>query len=117
VTVDLPYVGQILEASQEQPFLGLRLDLAPSLVGEVRVEDGHPQPRDHAEVRAISVSPVDGSLLDAMVRVARLLEAPDEAWILLPLLTRRIVYRLLRGEQGARRSQRIQQSRLAGNPL
>jgi AraC-like DNA-binding protein len=37
-----------------------------------------------------------------MVRVARLLDAPAEAPVLLPLLTREIIYRLLRGEQGAR---------------
>jgi len=102
VTVDLPYVGQVLEASKERPFLSLRLDLAPTLVGEVMVEAGHTSPRDPAEVRAIAVSPVDGHLLDAMVRVARLLDAPDEARVLLPLITREMIYRLLRGEQGAR---------------
>jgi AraC-like DNA-binding protein len=102
VTVDLPYVGQVPEASQERPFLSLRLDLAPTLVGEILVEAGHVSPQDVASVRAISVSPVDGHLLDVMVRVARLLDAPDEARVLLPLLTREIIYRLLKGEQGAR---------------
>ena len=94
VTVDLPYVGQVLEASQERPFLSLRLDLAPTLVGEVLVEVGHSSLRDHADVRAIDVSPVDGHLLDVMVRVARLLDAPDEARVLMPLITREIIYRL-----------------------
>jgi AraC-like DNA-binding protein len=102
VTVDLPYVGQVVEASKERPFLSLRLDLAPDLVGEVLVEVGEAPPRDHADVRAIDVSPVDGHLLDAMVRVARLLEAPDEARVLMPLITREIIYRLLMGEQSAR---------------
>src|SRR5207302_10778973 len=49
VTVNLPYVGQVLEASKERPFLSLRLDLAPTLVGEVIVEAGHALPRDPAE--------------------------------------------------------------------
>ncbi len=75
VTVDLPYVGQVLEASKERPFLSLRLDLAPTLVSEVMVETGHTSPRGPAEVRAIAVSLLDEHLLDAMVRVARLLEA------------------------------------------
>ena len=66
------------------------------------VEAGHTSPRDPAEVRAIAVSPVDGHLLDAMVRVTRLLDAPDEARVLLPLITREMIYRLLVGEQGAR---------------
>jgi AraC-like DNA-binding protein len=102
VTVDLPYLGQILEASKEHPFLSLRLDLAPTLVGEILVEARHVSPQDAANVRAISVSPVDGHLLDAMVRVARLLDAPDEAQVLLPLYTREMIYRLLKGEQGDR---------------
>jgi AraC-like DNA-binding protein len=53
-------------------------------------------------VRAIAVSPLDVQLLDACVRLTRLLDAPAEAPVLLPLLTREIIYRLLVGEQGAR---------------
>jgi AraC-like DNA-binding protein len=102
VTVDLPYVGQVLEASKERPFLSLRLDLAPTLVGEVLVETGHASPRDHADRRAISVSPVDAHLLDAAVRLTRLLDSPAEARVLLPLITREMIYRLLMGEQGDR---------------
>src|SRR5256886_3904003 len=64
VTVDLPYVGQVLEASKERPFLSLRLDLAPTLVGEVMVEVDHSSPKDPADVRAITVSLVDGHLLE-----------------------------------------------------
>src|SRR5438105_14585945 len=66
------------------------------------VEAGHVSPPGHADVRAIAVSPLDVNLLDAVVRLTRLLDAPDEARILLPLITREIVYRLLMGEQGAR---------------
>jgi AraC-like DNA-binding protein len=102
VTVDLPYVGQVLEASKERPFLSLRLDLAPTLVGEVMVEAGQASPREHADVRAIAVSPVDGHLLDAVVRLTRLLDSPAEAPVLMPLITREIIYRLLMGEQGGR---------------
>lgn len=41
-TVELPIVSQILEASKAQPYLSLRLDLDPTLVGSVIVEAGHP---------------------------------------------------------------------------
>lgn len=102
VTVDLPYVGQVLSASQEQPFLCLRLSLAPALVGEIMVEAGYASPREHTEVRAVDVSPLDANLLDAIVRLTRLLDSPVEAPVLLPLITREIIYRLLMGEQGAR---------------
>jgi AraC-like DNA-binding protein len=102
VTVDLPNVGQVLEASKERPFLSLRLELAPTLVGEVLVEAGHASPRDSADVRAIAVSPLDMHLLDAVVRLTRLLDSPAEASVLMALITREIIYRLLVGEQGAR---------------
>src|SRR2546423_12742199 len=100
--LDLPYTGQVLEASKARPYLSLRLSLAPTLVSSVMVEAGHAQPRDQANVRAISVSPLDGNLLDAVVRLTRLLDAPDDVPILRPLLTQEIIYRLLMGEQGTR---------------
>ncbi|HZT99982.1 MAG TPA: AraC family transcriptional regulator [Ktedonobacteraceae bacterium] len=102
VTLDLPYVGQVIEASKEQPFLSLRLSLSPSLVGSVLLEAGHMQPKAHVEVSAIDVSLLDGNLLDAFVRLVRLLDAPTEARLLQPLYTREIIYRLLMREQGGR---------------
>lgn len=101
-TVELPVVSQVIEASQERPYLSLRLKLDPTLVGSVMVEAGHFSPRSHADVRAINVSPLDASLLDAVVRLVRLLDTPAEAPFLAPLITREIVYRLLMGEQGDR---------------
>jgi AraC-like DNA-binding protein len=101
-TVELPRISQVLEASKERPYLSLRLELAPTLVGEVIAESGHSSPPGTAEVRAIAVSPLDGYLLDACVRLTRLLDSPAEARVLLPLITREIIYRLLMGEQGGR---------------
>jgi AraC-like DNA-binding protein len=100
-TVELPIVSQVIEASQEWPYLSLRLELDPTLVGSVLVEAGH-LPRSHADVRGINVSPLDANLLDAVVRLVRLLDSPTEARFLAPLITREIVYRLLMGEQGDR---------------
>jgi AraC-like DNA-binding protein len=102
VTAELPVVSQVIEASQERPYLSLSLQLDPSLVGSVMVEAGHFSPRNHADVRAINVSPLDASLLDAVVRLVRLLDTPAEAPFLAPLITREIVYRLLMGEQSGR---------------
>ena len=102
-TAALPVSGRILEASEERPCLSLRLDLDPALVGSVMVEAGHPPPRGHAAVRAVDVSPLDAGLLDAVVRLVGLLDAPaEEARFLAPLVTREIVFRLLKGEQGGR---------------
>jgi AraC-like DNA-binding protein len=101
-TAELPIVSHVIEASQERPYLSLSVRLDSTLVGSVMVEAGHVSPRSHANVRAINVSPLDTNLLDAVVRLVRLLEAPAEAPFLLPLIAREIVYRLLKGEQGDR---------------
>jgi AraC-like DNA-binding protein len=101
-TVELPVVSQIIEASNDRPYLSLRLHLDPSLVSSVMVEAGHVTRKNPPDVSAINVSPLDASLLDAALRLIRLLDAPNEAQFLAPMITREIVYRLLMGAQGDR---------------
>lgn len=101
-TAELPIVSQIIEASRERPFLSLCVKLNPSLVSAVMVEAGHVASQGQANVRAMNVSALDANLLDAVVRLVRLLDTPNEAPFLAPLITREIVYRLLMGEQGDR---------------
>ncbi len=104
-TVELPTIRRVLEASKERPYLSLRLELAPTLVGSVMLEAGHSSHSwlpGRASVRGIDVSLLDANLLDAFVRLTRLLDSPAETPVLLPLITREIIYRLLVGEQGGR---------------
>jgi AraC-like DNA-binding protein len=101
-TIELPVVSRVIEASAERPYLSLRVVLDPALVGSVMVEAGHLSLRNGGDVRAMDVSPLDMELLDATVRLARLLDKPSEVRVLRPLVTREIIYRLLMGEQGAR---------------
>ena len=102
-TVELPIVIQIGEASKERPHLSLRLNLDPAIVGSVMVEAGLPSPRGlTSSAKALDVSPLDADLLDAVVRLVRLVDSPTEARILMPLVTREIVYRLLMGAQSDR---------------
>jgi AraC-like DNA-binding protein len=101
-TLELPRVSQVLEASPEQPYLSLRLELTATLVSAVLAEAGYAAPRAHAAARAMAVSPVDGRLLDAVVRLVRLVETPADTQVLQPLYTREIIYRLLMSQQGKR---------------
>jgi AraC-like DNA-binding protein len=109
-TVALPYASGITEASAERPYLGFVLKLDPVVVGSVLVEVGHVAPRRPAPVTAIDVSPLDADLLDAAVRLVRLLDNPSGVRFLAPPLTREIVYRLLMGAQGERLHQIAAQS-------
>jgi len=101
-TIELPSVSQVVEASKERPYLSLRLDLPPAIVSSVLLEAEYTPPQKQASARAIDVSLLDSNLLDATVRLVRLLDTPAEAPFLLPLITREIIYRLLIGEQGDR---------------
>ncbi len=98
----LPVVIQIAEASIDTPYLSLALDLDPSIVSSVMVETGLPASRARISARAVDVSPLESNLLDAVVRLVRLVDSPNEARIMQPLVTREIVYRLLVGAQGDR---------------
>src|ERR687890_1003789 len=99
----LPTATRVTEASEERPYLGVVLGLDPALVGSVMVEADQPALREPVAVRAFDVSPLDAGLLDAVVRLVGLLDSPtDEARFLRPLVTREIVFRLLKGEQGNR---------------
>lgn len=101
-TVELPRVSQVLDASRKRPYLSFRLVLDPTLVGSVMMESGHIIPSGHSDTRAINVSALDFALLDAIVRLVRLVDSPAEARVLMPLIQREIVYRLLTGNQGTR---------------
>lgn len=103
-TVELPWITRVLEATPAHPYLSVRLELAPALVGAVIAETSPTAVLDSADTQdthAITVSPIDADLLDAMVRLVRLMDAPADASALLPLITREIIYRLLVGEQSA----------------
>jgi AraC-like DNA-binding protein len=102
VTAELPLVGEVVEASTEDPYLSLRLDLDPSVVSSIMMEAGHSAPREGSDVQALDVSPLSDSLLDAALRLVRLLDAPEEVAVLRPMITREIIYRLLQGEQADR---------------
>jgi AraC-like DNA-binding protein len=101
-TLELPITSQIIEASKERPYLCFRLDLDPILVGSVMTELGSTAESNPSDIKAINVSPLDADLLDAVVRLVRLIENPAEAKVLVPLVKREIVYRLLVGNQGDR---------------
>jgi AraC-like DNA-binding protein len=101
-TVGLPMTAEVVAASRERPYLGLRLTLDPSVVASVMVESGLVQPRGDGGVSAVDVSPLDADVLDAALRLVRLLEKPGDYRAVSPLIVREIVYRLLTGAQGNR---------------
>lgn len=100
VSLDLPLVGQLEEASVTKPFLGLSLVLdleeIASLARQVNLPaGGAAQPPSHTMVAAM-----DEELMDAVVRLTCLLKKPAQIPILAPLIRREIFYKLLLSDLG-----------------
>ncbi|WP_242525099.1 AraC family transcriptional regulator [Lysobacter changpingensis] len=101
VSMSLPITGQILEATPQAPYLCLRIDIDTALVNELlrQIPAGRTSQRAG---RALFVGRTSPTLLDAVLRLVRLLDTPDEAAVLAPLAMREIHYRVLTGELGDR---------------
>ena len=107
VTAELPLVGQVLAATTEQPYLSLLLNLDPALVSSVIAEVAEIPAKNGPDVRAINVSTLNADLLDAVLRLVRLLDKPSEAPFLAPMVTKEIIYRLWVGDQHERLLQMV----------
>ncbi len=113
VTVDLPLLGSILEASEERPFLCVSLDLDVKVLSELLIEHGGNVPPAESGPGLI-LGDVTPELTDAMVRLLRLLDAPEDIAALAPLAEREILYRLMSMDQtGMMRHIANAQSRLS----
>jgi AraC-like DNA-binding protein len=105
ISVDVPIVSQILEATPQRPFLCLRLDLDPAAIGALMLEGDVERAGRELPESSLAVSAMNDEVLDAAIRLLRLLGSPRDIPILAPLAEREILYRLLRGEQTSRMSQ------------
>ena len=102
VSLELPAVGHVVEATPDAPYLCMTLRVDPRELAALIVETGRPAPRDDHDGRAIFVSPLEAPLLDGLRRLVRLLDAPQDIPVIAPLILRELHYRLLQGEQQAR---------------
>jgi AraC-like DNA-binding protein len=98
--VDIPSVNYITAASPEQPFLGVSLNLDKYLTTQLAAEIPPSSRLGNGSYKGISVADVDPDVLDAFLRLAELLEKPEQIPILAPMIIREIHYRLLIGPQG-----------------
>ncbi|WP_367848150.1 AraC family transcriptional regulator N-terminal domain-containing protein [Rhodoferax sp. WC2427] len=97
VSVDLPVTGAVVQARPEQPYLAFALALDTAVLADMLLAlpsqpTGTPSP-------GLAVSPATPDLLDAALRLLRLLDTPAHIPMLAPLIEREILYRLLTGAQ------------------
>lgn len=111
VAVDLPAYSRVVEATPEHPCLVIRIEIDPTVVGDLIAEGSKVHIPGPSE-RGVAVHPVDAKLLDAVTRLMNLLDTPEDIAPLSPLILREIIHRVLTGPQGLR----LRQIALAGAP-
>lgn len=99
--VDLPLSSTVIQASDEEPLLGLGLALKPEAIAALLLETSSVPAKKNGDMRAIAVSDLSSDLLDPIVRLMRLLDRPSDIPVLAPSIEREILWRLINGEQGA----------------
>ena len=98
--VDLPVTGQVTEASRERPFLGLGIPLKESIIAALVLENGPGDVADNADSGLVTAD-ADEELIDAVVRLLRLLDHPRDFAVLGPGIEREIHWRLMNGPHAA----------------
>jgi AraC-like DNA-binding protein len=101
VSVDLPLLGQVIEASADKPYLCLQINLDPRHMSELIAQSGHDAWEQGGTARGMFVGKLDDAMMDTVLRLARLLHAPKDIPALAPMTMRELHYRLLSGAHGA----------------
>lgn len=101
-SVELPIVSRIIEASVERPLLALALKLEMAMVREMLSREEIPVVEAAPDSPAMATGETTVELLDACCRLVELLRHPEDAPCLGALIQREVIYRVLRGPQGAR---------------
>ena len=101
-SVAMPVAGRIIDATAEDPNLSVRINIDPAQLTALIAEAGPMGVPSRPTSRGMYVDRIDHALLDAVLRLTRLLDTPKDIAMLAPLINREILYRLLRGPQGYR---------------
>jgi AraC-like DNA-binding protein len=100
--MNLPLIAQIIEASEEKPYLGLVLKLDLAEIARLSSDSALPPPVKRRNSRSLALGGISAPLLNAFTRLLALLDKPEDIPILSPLIQREICYLLLTGDQSAR---------------
>lgn len=99
MSVDLPAVGSVHPSDAGEPYLAISLTLDPTIVAKLLSDIAKPS-GGGLFVSGFSVAPVTPELLDAWLRMMRLVQRPDEIAALAPAYEREILFRVLQGPHG-----------------
>ncbi|WP_426338617.1 AraC family transcriptional regulator N-terminal domain-containing protein [Pseudoduganella sp. S-14] len=100
--LNLPGSSQVLEATPEQPCLGLVYKLDLRTITELSTHSRLPAAADVSSQGVAAIGSLTPALADPFRRLIALLDEPESLAVLAPLVEREIHYRLLLSDQSAR---------------
>lgn len=99
MSIELPAVGSVHPAETGEPYLAVSLTLDPTVLSTLFAD--LPEPASRVDKNpGFSVAPVTIELMDAWVRMLRLMGDPDAIAALAPVYEREIIFRVLQGPHG-----------------
>jgi AraC-like DNA-binding protein len=101
-SLDLPVISQVIEASEEVPYLCFLLKLEMPVVRDLLSREEIQTPEATSESPAMATGETTAELLDACCRLMDLLKSPRDIPFLGGLIQREIIYRILQAPAGAR---------------
>lgn len=97
-SVHTPAHVRIIEASREKPYAGLTITFSMEQIFDVLKEiDSSDEPLSDSS-ESLYVAKMDARLQDAVLRLVRLLDTPEDIKVLAPLITKEILYMVMRTE-------------------
>ncbi|WP_258190382.1 AraC family transcriptional regulator [Stutzerimonas azotifigens] len=99
MSIDLPAVGAVHAAASGEPYLAVSLTLDPTVLATLLADLPKPTGR-YDNDPGFSVAAVTPELMDAWVRMLRLMGDPDAIAALAPAYEREILFRVLQGPHG-----------------
>lgn len=111
-SVDLPILGTVIEASEQQPYFVIQINIDVRLLSELLLQMEHLAVASKTARSGLFIGQVDRQMGDSLLRLFTLLEEPDDIPVLSEALIREMHYRMLRSHYG----KEIAQISLKGTP-
>lgn len=111
-SVDLPILGTVIEASEQQPYFVIQINIDVRLLSELLLQMEHLAVASKNAKSGLFIGQVDRQMGDSLLRLFTLLEEPDDIPVLSEALIREMHYRMLRSHYG----KEIAQISLKGTP-
>ncbi len=100
VSVEVPAIGRMVDASPEHPYLGLTIEFDTAILRDVLQQLSDPPVPNSKLSACVFVGRVDEPLADCLTRLVRLMSNSAAIPVLFPAIMRELYYWLLNGPYG-----------------